>query len=75
MPYLILLHINPAILVSSKALTFGKQGIILGFETGHIRSFLANRPFPSSPPSLFQKETKCEIFVEAISSIFNMNED
>ena len=33
-----------------------------------------NRPFPSSPLSLFQSESKCEIFVMVISSNFNMNE-
>ena len=35
----------------------------------------ANRPFPSSPQSLFQSESKCEIFVMIISSNFNMNEN
>ena len=34
-----------------------------------------NRPFPSSPKSLFQSESKCEIFVMVISSNFNMNEN
>ena len=34
-----------------------------------------NRPFPSSPKSLFQSESKCEIFVMIISSNFNMNEN
>ena len=33
-----------------------------------------NRPFPSSLQSLFQSESKCEIFVMVISSNFNMNE-
>ena len=32
-----------------------------------------NRPFPSSTKSLFQSESKCEIFVIVISSHFNMN--
>ena len=34
-----------------------------------------NRPFPSSLHSLFQSESKCEIFVMIISSNFNMNEN
>ena len=34
-----------------------------------------NRPFPSSPQSLFQSESKCEIFVMVISSNFIMNEN
>ena len=34
-----------------------------------------NRPFPSSPESLFQSESKCEIFAMVISSNFNMNEN
>ena len=34
-----------------------------------------NRPFPSSPQSLFQSESKCEIFVMVIRSNFNMNEN
>ena len=34
-----------------------------------------NRPFPSSPQSLFQGEFKCKIFVLVISSNFNMNEN
>ena len=34
-----------------------------------------NRPFPSSPESLFQSESKCEIFVMVISFNFNMNEN
>ena len=33
------------------------------------------RPFPSSPRSLCQTESKCEIFVMVISSNFNMNEN
>ena len=33
-----------------------------------------NGPFPSSPQSLFQSESKCEIVVMVISSNFNMNE-
>ena len=31
--------------------------------------------FPSFPQSLFQSETKCEIFVMIISYNFNMNEN
>ena len=34
-----------------------------------------NRPFPSSPQSLFQSESKCEIFVMVINSTFNMIEN
>ena len=34
-----------------------------------------NRPFPSSPQSLFQSKSKCEYFVMVISSIFKMNEN
>ena len=34
-----------------------------------------NRPFLSSPQSLFQGESKCEIFVMIISSTFNINEN
>ena len=34
-----------------------------------------DRPFPSSPLSLFQSESKCEFFVMVISSNFNMNEN
>ena len=34
-----------------------------------------NRPFPSSPKSLLQSESKCEIFVMVIRSNFNMNEN
>ena len=34
-----------------------------------------NRPFPSSPESLFQSESKCKIFAMVISSNFNMNEN
>ena len=33
---------------------------------------LPNRPFPSSPQSLFQSESKCEAFVMTISFNFNM---
>ena len=36
---------------------------------------LSNRPFPSSPSSHFQSESKCEIFVMVISSNFNMNKN
>ena len=32
-----------------------------------------NRPFPTSPQSLFQSESKSEIFVMAITSNFIMN--
>ena len=39
------------------------------------QNIVANRPFPSSPQSLFQSESKCEIFVMIISSNFNMNEN
>ena len=35
----------------------------------------ADRPFPSSPKSLLQSESKCEIFVMVIRSNFNMNEN
>ena len=34
-----------------------------------------NRPFPSSPKSLLQRESKCEIFVMVIASNFKMNEN
>jgi len=34
-----------------------------------------NRPFPSSPQSLFQSESKSEIFDMVISCNFNMNEN
>ena len=34
-----------------------------------------NRPFLTSPGSLFQSESKCEIFVMVISSNFNINEN
>ena len=34
-----------------------------------------NRLFPSSPQSLFQSASRCEIFVLLISSSFSMNED
>ena len=34
-----------------------------------------NMPFPSSPKSLLQSESKCKIFVRIISSNFNMNEN
>ena len=34
-----------------------------------------NRLFPSSPKSLLQSESKCEIFVMVISFNFNMNEN
>ena len=36
---------------------------------------MINRPFPSSPKSLFQSESKCEIFVMVINSNFNMNKN
>ena len=42
----------------------------LGFPTR-----VDNRPFPSSPKSLLQSESKCEIFVMVIRSNFNMNEN
>ena len=32
-----------------------------------------NGPFPSSPQSLFQSESKCKIFVMVISSNYIMN--
>ena len=34
-----------------------------------------NRPFPSSPQSLFQNEPKLEILLMVISSNFNANEN
>ena len=34
-----------------------------------------SRPFPSSPKSFLQSESKCEIFVMVITSNFNMNEN
>ena len=34
-----------------------------------------NRPFPSSAQSLFQNESKCQIFVMIISSNFQINEN
>ena len=37
--------------------------------------FCFNRPFLSSPQSLFQIESNCEIFVVVISSNLNMNEN
>ena len=40
-----------------------------------LRIISYNRPFPSSPQSLFQSESKCETFVMIISSNFNMNEN
>ena len=40
-----------------------------------IRRVEINRPFPSSPQSLFQSESNCETFVTIISSNFNMNEN
>ena len=43
--------------------------------SSHRRNCIMNRPFPSSPQSLFQSEVKCEIFVMVISSNFNMNEN
>ena len=36
---------------------------------------VTNRPFLSSPRSLFESESKHEIFVMVISSNFNMNEN
>ena len=36
---------------------------------------VVNRPFPNSPWSLFQSESKCEIFVIVISSNFNIKEN
>ena len=42
--------------------------------TGFRLSRDLNRPFPRSPQSLFQSESKCETFVMIISSNFNMNE-
>ena len=40
-----------------------------------IRVFCPNGPFPSPLQSLFQSESKCEIFVMVISSNFNMNKN
>ena len=37
-------------------------------------TFQVNTPFPSSPQSLFQSESMCEIFVMVLSSNFNMIE-
>jgi len=37
--------------------------------------WLFNMPFPSSPPSFFQSESKYEIVVMVINSNFNMNEN
>ena len=34
-----------------------------------------NGPFPSSPQSLFQSESKCEVVVMIISSNFSINEN
>ena len=36
---------------------------------------ISNRIFSSSPRSLFQSESKCEIAVMVITSNFNMNEN
>ena len=44
------------------------------YYLGHTRLW-DNRPFPSSPQSLFQSESKCKIFVMVISSNFNVNEN
>ena len=47
---------------------------ISSFSYSHLHE-LCNRLFPSSRPSLFQSESKCEIFVMVISSNFNVNEN
>ena len=49
----------------------------MGGQTKSIMVFseVAYRPFPSSPQSLFQSESKCEFFVMVISSNFNMNKN
>ena len=44
------------------------------FISSHLYE-LCNRPFPSSSQSLFQSESRCEIFVMVISSKFNVNEN
>ena len=46
----------------------------MGGQTKSIMVFseVAYRPFPSSPQSLFQSESKCEFFVMVISSNFKM---
>ena len=43
--------------------------------SSHRRNCIMNRPFPSSAQSLFQSESKCEIFVMVISSNVNTNEN
>ena len=50
-----------------------KDGMALNATTDE--TFIPNRPFASSPKSLLQSESKCEIFVMIISSDFNMNEN
>ena len=45
------------------------------FFVAAIVARMMNRPFPSSPQSLFQSESKCEFFVMVIGSYFNMNEN
>ena len=47
---------------------------ISSFSYSHLYE-LCNKPFPSSRQSLFQSESKCEIFVMVISSNFNVNEN
>ena len=44
-------------------------------EKERKKTLKSNRPFLSSPQSLFQSESKCETFVMKISSNFNMNEN
>ena len=63
---------------------YGEEGLKDDhFGGGHYQSWnyfneefgKNNKPFPSSPQSLFQTKSKCEIFVMVINSNFNMNEN
>ena len=53
------------------------MSVIIDNNNNNINNdvFTPNRPFPSSPKSLLQSESKCEIFVMVIRFNFNMNEN
>ena len=44
-------------------------------DAGDSRTYLDNRPFPSSRLPPLQSESKCEVFVMIISSTLHMNEN
>ena len=61
--------------IPSCAMTIQSENKIIPVSSRIAVFSRRTKPFPSSPQSLFESDSKCEIFIVVISSNFNMNEN